>query len=368
MISSTLNAVLPTSTASSTPSVTTPAPANGSTTSSHRFDAALDAANKQTANAKRDNARDAASASSGSSSSQSTAARPTATKKESTDESKASDKKGDDKDAADTGDNPAVAAVLALIGIPPKVTAVAGKALDAATDALSGKPDAALAGIGQNADAMASLTQAQLQAQAQAAAASAATAVPVQPEATAAEAGFLAVISGAAKDADAAIKPDASAAIALPAMHLHTAANQDPQNVTLQSTQPATSPQFAQELGEQVAWMGTGNITQARIKLHPEELGSMDVKVSVEHGKVNVAFATEHPAAVTAVQQTLAHLDTMLAHHGLSLGNAEVSQQQARQGGSSEGRGNDASSGDGQDDVAAVTTVRTPRGLVDEVA
>jgi len=36
---------------------------------------------------------------------------------------------------------------------------------------------------------------------------------------------------------------------------------------------PAGSPAFAQELGQQVAWLGNQDIKQAKIRLHPEELG-----------------------------------------------------------------------------------------------
>lgn len=95
----------------------------------------------------------------------------------------------------------------------------------------------------------------------------------------------------------------------------------------LQLPSPAGSQAFAQDLGQQVAWLGGQGIKQARIRLHPEELGSLDVKVSVTHGRVDVVFSAQHPAAVAAVQQSLPQLDQMLAQHGLSLGHAEVGQQ-----------------------------------------
>ena len=91
---------------------------------------------------------------------------------------------------------------------------------------------------------------------------------------------------------------------------------------------PVGSQTFAQDLGQQVAWLGGQGIKQARIRLHPEELGSLDVKVSVTHGRVDVVFSAQHPAAVAAVQQSLPQLDQMLAQHGLSLGHAEVGQQE----------------------------------------
>lgn len=95
----------------------------------------------------------------------------------------------------------------------------------------------------------------------------------------------------------------------------------------LQVPTPVGNQAFARDLGQQVMWLGGQDIKQARIRLHPEELGSLDVHVSVQHGRVDVVFSAQHPGAVAAVQQSLPQLDQMLAQHGLSLGHTEVGQQ-----------------------------------------
>lgn len=132
---------------------------------------------------------------------------------------------------------------------------------------------------------------------------------------------------------------------------------------------PAGTPAFAQELGQQVAWLGGQDIKQARIRLHPEELGQLDVKVSVAHDRVDVTFAVQHPAAVHAVQQTLAQLDSLLAQHGLALGHAEVGQQQAR-GEHSQGQFAGGVVDGAEDDGLAVVAATTPAtlGLLDTFA
>ncbi|UJJ54260.1 MULTISPECIES: flagellar hook-length control protein FliK [Rhodanobacter] len=114
--------------------------------------------------------------------------------------------------------------------------------------------------------------------------------------------------------AAAAVLPAPPAAAAPPAVH------------QLQLPTSPTSPSFAQDLGQQLVWLSGQNVKQARIRLHPEELGSLDVSVSVSHGRVDVVFSAQHAAAVPAVQQSLPLLDQMLARHGLSLGHAEVGQ------------------------------------------
>lgn len=140
----------------------------------------------------------------------------------------------------------------------------------------------------------------------------------------------------------------------------------------LQSTQVAGTPAFANELGQQIAWMSNGDIKEASIRLHPEDMGQLDVKISVHQNRVDVAFAAQHPAAVQAVNQTLTQLDTMLAHHGLQLGQAQVGQQQAGQGGQGNGKSfAQVAQGSGEPgdstDVQRVT-VRAPNALVDDFA
>jgi flagellar hook-length control protein FliK len=142
--------------------------------------------------------------------------------------------------------------------------------------------------------------------------------------------------------------------------------------VALQSTQAAGTPAFANELGQQIAWMSNGDIKEATIRLHPEDMGQLDVKISVHQNRVDVAFAAQHPAAVQAVNQTLTQLDTMLAHHGLQLGQAQVGQQQAGQGGQGNGGAfAQAAQGGGEPSDAPEmqqATVRAPHSLVDDFA
>ena len=132
--------------------------------------------------------------------------------------------------------------------------------------------------------------------------------------------------AGATRPRDVSALDSASAmaqAVALPVPGAH-AAPLTPH--VLQLSAPVGSPAFSHDLGQQVAWLGGQDLKQARIRLHPQELGQLDVSVSVTQGRVDVVFNAQHPAAVLAVQQSLADLGHLLAQHGLHLGHAEVGQ------------------------------------------
>ena len=212
-------------------------------------------------------------------------------------------------DAAEVDDHAASAlagAMLALIG-----PAVAGALRPAAA---VGAADA----LGQAGKVGATDAQAAMLLVGDAAGAAAATANPAPGMLAAAK--DLLPISTTAKDSSMA---DAASSMAMSALPTPVTA---PALPVLHLQSPVGSQGFAQELGQQVAWLGGQNIKQARIRLHPEELGSLDVQVSLSHGRVDVVFSAQHPGAVAAVQQSLPQLDHMLAQHGLSLGHAEVGQ------------------------------------------
>jgi flagellar hook-length control protein FliK len=157
------------------------------------------------------------------------------------------------------------------------------------------------------------------------------------------------------KPADAATQP--AAALAPPSTGTQAA----PSVHQLQIATPAGSHGFAQELGQQVAWLGGQDVKQARIRLHPEDLGQLDIKVSLNHGRVDVVFNAQHPGAVAAVQQSLPQLDQMLGQHGLSLGHAEVGQHDR---GDRNGSERQSAEGAGIDEVGEIHGVAASSGTV----
>ncbi|SFW37156.1 flagellar hook-length control protein FliK [Luteibacter sp. UNCMF366Tsu5.1] len=334
--------------------------------STKRFDAALDAAHAD-AHAPRDQARDAQDTKTAPAAPAQAAANAKADKEP--------DAKPSDKEASAVDDPSIAATMLSLIGVPAKAVDVAAAALGVTKQAGAalGMPGAAapLAGaLAAGGDAAGAVvpdaTAALLDKTTLPAAGVAGAAAGVVPPSFAA---LLATQGGAAASKDDNGPVVDAANSPMPLMHTPDLGNAAPV-MQVQATQAATTPQFAQELGEQIAWMGSGQIKEARIKLHPEELGSMDVRVHLDAGKVNVAILAQHPAAVHAVQQTLSQLDSMLAHHGLSLGQADVGQ---RQGGEAADGRSDGSQGQGAEPGASgaaetVAVSSVSRSLLDEIA
>jgi hypothetical protein len=110
---------------------------------------------------------------------------------------------------------------------------------------------------------------------------------------------------------------------------------------------------------------------EAKLSLHPAELGRMSISVSTEGNETRVAFVVETSQARQAVESALPRLRDMLESAGLSLSGSDVSEQGDSQANTGE-RGAGSSGGhttfpDG-DDASAVTVLSLtvdPDRLVD---
>ncbi len=97
---------------------------------------------------------------------------------------------------------------------------------------------------------------------------------------------------------------------------------------TLAAPLTLDSAELPQRLGDQVQWLTNSGIQEARLQLHPRDLGTIDVQVRIEaRGGASVWFAAEHPATRAALEAALPQLRERFTADGLALGQAQVSAQ-----------------------------------------
>lgn len=136
--------------------------------------------------------------------------------------------------------------------------------------------------------------------------------------------------------------------------------------------QAPNSAAWGQALDQQVMLMLNRGAQEARIRLHPKELGQLDIRLSMGGDRVDLNFSVQHASVAGALQQHLPQLTQMLADQGLSLGQASVSHEQA-QSGSSAGHGGQSPGGngsfatppDGEIEINHLLYQPTARGLLD---
>lgn len=81
----------------------------------------------------------------------------------------------------------------------------------------------------------------------------------------------------------------------------------------------------ADQLAARIRWIVDRNLGEARLTLHPPELGALDIKISLVDDKTFVQVVSHHAAARDLIEQTLPRLREMLSAVGLEIGGASVS-------------------------------------------
>lgn len=114
------------------------------------------------------------------------------------------------------------------------------------------------------------------------------------------------------------------------------AAAQRPNTASLAFNQPFSQAGWNNEVGEKVLWMAAQNLKFADIRLDPPELGSLQVRVTVQNEQAQVSFISPHPAVREALDSQATRLREMMADQGLTLVDVNVSDRESRQGDRSE--------------------------------
>jgi flagellar hook-length control protein FliK len=76
--------------------------------------------------------------------------------------------------------------------------------------------------------------------------------------------------------------------------------------------------------------MANGGVQSARIKLHPEHLGQLDVRIEIEEDTARVWFTANNSQAREAIESTLPKLREMFDSNGLDLVGTDVSDEAQR--------------------------------------
>ena len=90
---------------------------------------------------------------------------------------------------------------------------------------------------------------------------------------------------------------------------------------------PVRDAAWGDKLGERLLMLSGNQTKTAEIKLTPADLGPLRVRVTIEEGAAHVQFHAQHAVTREAIEQALPRLREMLAESGLSLGQADVSEQ-----------------------------------------
>ena len=137
----------------------------------------------------------------------------------------------------------------------------------------------------------------------------------------------------------------------------------------MQPTDPRAG--YGEEFGTSVMWMADQRVSHAEVRVVPEHLGPIDVRLQLDGAQVHATFLSAQPDVRHALEASLPRLRDMLGQHGLQLAQADVGQRQQDPRAMRGGRAmadNRESVDDGLAPMTSTARARVVRGLLDEYA
>ncbi|WP_166636925.1 flagellar hook-length control protein FliK [Cognatilysobacter terrigena] len=192
----------------------------------------------------------------------------------------------------------------------------------------------------------------------------------------------LAALAGNRTDRDAASSSsDATPPITAPAFNPLLAKGAEAPLAAVRDVvvaMPAAAPlaldaDFDDGMSQRITWMADQRLDHAEVRVTPEGLGPIDIRLQMDGHRVNAQFHAAHADVRQALESGMDRLRDLLGRQGMELGQAQVGSG-SRQGG--DGRAASGSQafgagtelgGDAQPHVTTVRTLRA-RGIIDEYA
>ena len=96
-------------------------------------------------------------------------------------------------------------------------------------------------------------------------------------------------------------------------------------------TKHFSHPEWNKEMGERIVWMHKQAIPSAELRLNPEHLGPIRIKIDVSQDQATVAFTTQHAVVKEAIEASLPKLRELFSAQQLNLSDVNVSQNNSEQ-------------------------------------
>ena len=92
-------------------------------------------------------------------------------------------------------------------------------------------------------------------------------------------------------------------------------------------TKPLSHPEWNQDLGERIVWMNNRGISSAEIRMNPQNMGPITVRIDINQDQATIAFTAQNSDVRTALEASIPKLREMLNSQQLNLADVKVSQQ-----------------------------------------
>ena len=92
-------------------------------------------------------------------------------------------------------------------------------------------------------------------------------------------------------------------------------------------TRSFNHPEWQNEFSERIVWMHNKSIPAAELRLNPQHLGPISIRIDVSQDQATIGFTAQHAAVREAIEAAIPKLKEMLNGQQLNLAEVNVSQQ-----------------------------------------
>lgn len=130
-----------------------------------------------------------------------------------------------------------------------------------------------------------------------------------------------------------------------------------------------TQPEWGDHFNDHVIWLGQQKINSALIKLHPEELGPIEVHIKLVKEDASLAINTHSTAVRDLLEQAMPRLKEMMAEQGVNLSQVNIESNKNHQQPTPQQASKTLSPDQQDGEVAmAVSEIKKPQGMIDYFA
>jgi len=85
-----------------------------------------------------------------------------------------------------------------------------------------------------------------------------------------------------------------------------------------------TEPEWGNHFSQQILWLGQQQIDKAVIRIHPEELGPLEVKLQILEDSIGLSIQTTNQPVSHLLEQTMPRLREMMLEQGITLSQVSI--------------------------------------------
>lgn len=137
-----------------------------------------------------------------------------------------------------------------------------------------------------------------------------------------------------------------------------------------------TAAGYGDRFASHITWLAEQGIGRAEIRVSPEHLGTIDIRLQMNGSELRADFHSQQPEVRQALESSMPRLRDMLQQHGLQLTHAGVGQGQGQEqsqkqqgfSAATQGTAHDTDAANAENTPASAPAIPVTRGLVDVYA